>query len=163
MPLLTIQQNTPTQLVAVQSPGTATAYSIWVLLTAIAVVACALYYRRWWLVIVGIALVVFMIPWRSSQRAPNYEVVVDKSARIITSKTMLGNRMEQTFSEDARDLASAEMQFNRGATRIVLIQQDGQQKFPFGELHYQDEPDQYVVLNAMRQTIGQVPSSEQGH
>ena len=59
------------------------------------------------------------------------------------------------------EIASAEMQFNRGARTIVMIGKDGRQIFPLGAQQLQDEPDQYVVLNALRSAIGQASVTPQ--
>jgi hypothetical protein len=53
------------------------------------------------------------------------------------------------------------MQFNRGARTIVMIGKDGRQIFPLGAQQLQDEPDQYVVLNALRSAIGQASVTPQ--
>ena len=56
-------------------------------------------------------------------------------------------------------LIVSRMQFNRGARTIGLLRRDGSTLYPLGEQQLQNEPDQYVVLNAIREFIGQVPAA----
>ena len=155
MPLLAIQQNSAGSLVALQQPQSTTGYIVWVVLGVVVVAGLAVSSRRWWVLVVAVLLAALMIPWRSSQRNPAYKLVLDKTTGEITSITLRNGTPGETVSVPAKEISSAEMQFNRGATRIALVKRDGQILFPLGEQHLQGEQDQYVVLSAIREMIGQ--------
>ena len=61
--------------------------------------------------------------------------------------------MEDTIHRS--EIASVEMQFDRGDRRIALVLKNGQVLFPLGSEYVQNEPTQYLVLNALREAIGQ--------
>lgn len=86
---------------------------------------------------------------------------VDEAAHQVVYQELKGDKVLSTVTTPFSDISSVEMESNRGARKIVLIHRDGHQSFPLGEEALQDEPDQYVILNTMRQAIGQVPAQSQ--
>lgn len=157
MKLISILSNANGLLVAEQQPQTV---GFLVALLVIGMLGLALYFirRHAWtmLVLPADALVIALSLWRFGQ-GDTYRVTVDQQHHQIVSQRIDGNKVVANTTTPASDLTSAEMQFNRGASKIVLIHRDGHQSFPLGEQELQDEPNQYVVLNAMRLAIGQSP------
>jgi hypothetical protein len=159
--LITVLQNANGHLVAEQRPQTGNFIVVAGLLAAI-VFALVLAYKQQWkmLLIPGLAALVLILMWRSPNN-PVYRIVVDQQAHeVVSDKLVDGKSVEHTVTPTS-EIASAEMQFNRGARTIVMIGRDGKQIFPLGEQQLQNEPDQYVVLNALRQAIGQAPVTPQ--
>lgn len=161
MKLISIISNTSGNLIAEQHPQTA-GFLIGVFTLACIGFAIYLVWTRAWtmliLPILGLALMLFLS--RIGQKT-TYRVDIDQQTHQITSEQLKDGKVISTTTTPASDLTSAEMQFNRGARTIVLIHRDGHQSFPLGEEELQDEPDQYVILNALRQVIGQSPASPQ--
>ncbi len=58
------------------------------------------------------------------------------------------------------DIARAEMQFNRGDKRIVVVLNDGKQVFPLGDGYIQNDPNQYKPLIAIQKAVGLPVSSD---
>jgi hypothetical protein len=155
MKLLSIVSNINGHLIAEQQPQSG-GNTIFIIL----IVATTLYfgYRRAWkfLLIPAVLCLIVMQSMFMGQKT-SYRVEVDQPTRQILSQEWSKGKVISSTTIPVSDLNSAEMQFNRGASRIVLIHRDGRQEFPLGEQHLQNEPDQYVVLNAMHEAIGQTP------
>jgi hypothetical protein len=96
-----------------------------------------------------------VFPWTKT----SFRVEVDQPSRQIVSQELSNGKVISSTAITASDLNSAEMQFDRGKRTIVLIGRDGQQIFPLGEERLQNEPNQYVILNALRAAIGQTPAA----
>ncbi len=113
--------------------------------------------KQWKLLVFPFALVLIILLPLALSRYPTYKLVVDQSKGTITSVATLNGRQLSALEISATDLTSAEIQFNRGARTIVLVRRDGALVYPLGEQQLQDEPNQYIVLNALRGVIGRVP------
>ncbi len=112
-----------------------------------------LLHRKW-----GLGLSLFFLTLALTLLAkpgPAYRITVDRSENKIEWETIRGGRQVSHSEVASADLASADMEFNRDSRCIVLIHKDGTQSYPLGRQHFSDEPEQYVVLNAIRQLIGQ--------
>ena len=155
MKLLTIISNSGGRLIVVQQPQ-AESYTFWIILVVV-LAACFIYRRAWQLLFIPALLAVVIYSSSFIGQKTTYRAEIDQETRQITSEQLEKDKIVSKTTIPASDLNSAEMQFNRGASRIVLVHRDGRQEFPLGEQHLQNEPDQYVVLNALRQAIGQVP------
>ena len=94
---------------------------------------------------------------------PTYRITVDRAAGKVEWVTLKGGKEGSSDALAASDIASADMEFNRNARNIVIVRKDGSQSYPLGRQHFTGEPEQYVVLNAIRQLIGQAPSATQTH
>lgn len=157
MKLISIISNTNGNLIAEQHPQTV---SFLLGFLALALIGLAIYlvWMRTWrmliLPILGLALLLFL---SHIGQKTTYRVDINQQTRQITSEELKDGKVISSTTTPASDLTSAEMQFNRGARKIVLIHRDGHQSFPLGEQELQDEPGQYVILNALRQVIGQSP------
>ncbi len=150
---LQIVENSPQQLVAVQTPYTASFLPVLGILIALGFGLWFAFSRQWLrLLIPGIAILVFgslmLLP-----KNPTYHLRVDRAAHQVTSEGRRGDAVVESFTASGSELAGADMQFNRGASTIVLTRRDGSVLYPFGEQQLQDEPDQYVVLTALRDLI----------
>ena len=152
--LLAIRSNTDGRLVAQQQPpGHGALYLLIPLLLLVSILLVRVHAYKF-LVIPAFLLLLVLLP--SGQRN-TLQVEVDQRSRRIILSEMEKQTILSSSTLDAVDLASAEMQSNRGARRIVLIARDGHQIFPLGEEELQGADDQYVILNALRQVIGQTP------
>ena len=157
---LQIIENTQRQLEAVQ-----TAYSSsWLLGLAIIVAAgfsiWLIRARQWKLLIIPAAALFVFGLLALMPKAPTYHLVVNLDDGQIRSEAKRGDRVVSSFVVSTHELSGADMQFNRGATTIVLIRKDGSLLFPLGEQQLQNEPDQYVVLNVLRTAIGNTASNK---
>lgn len=159
--LITILQNNDGHLIAEQRPQSGN-FLLVIGFILIVLFSAVLIYKHQWkrLLFPALAAVVLVPLWHSSTN-PTYRIEVDKQAHKIVSEKLVDGKSVATSTIPATDLTSADMQFNRGARTIVLIHRDGHQSFPLGEDELQDEPDQYVILNALRQVIGQSPAAPQ--
>ena len=160
MPSVNIIENTSARLVAVQTPQT------WGPIPALLSVVAGLFLlrllwtRQWKLAIVpGLFLLVFFLLWLIPE-TPTFRVTLDLAGHSLTSEASKNGKVVSEFAVSAGDLSSAEMQSNRGARTIILIRKDGSLLYPLGKQKLQGEPDQYVILNAIRQFIGQAPQNE---
>lgn len=150
---LQIVENSPQQLVAVQTPYGASFLLVLGVIVAIGFCGWFAFTRQWRLLVIpGIALLVLcglaLIP-----SVPTYHLQIDKPGHRITSEARRGDAVVNSFTVNGSDLSSADMQYNRGASTIVLLRRDGSQLYPLGEQQLQDEPDQSVVLTALRDAI----------
>jgi len=157
MKLISIISNANGQLVAEQHPQTV---GFLLVIFTLVLLGLAIYFvraRAWtMLVLPGLGLAVLMFLSLIGQKT-TYRITIDQQTHQIVSDELTKDKVISSTTTSASDLTSAEMQFNRGARKIVLIHRDGHQSFPLGEQELQNEPDQYVILNALRQTIGQSP------
>lgn len=154
---LTIQTNTPSSLVALQGPQPAVD-SVWMyLLLAGVFLGLTFYQRQWKLAVVPLGILLLgVVSYVGRLGKPSYQMSANFSTGTVHSETLarsgaVVSKQDTTLA----DVASAEMQYNRNATRIALILRNGEQRFPLGELHYNNEPDQYVILTKLREAIGQ--------
>lgn len=159
---LQIIKNSPQELVAVQTPYSASFLSVLGIVVALGFCAWFAYTRQWRLLIIpALALLVFwgltLIP-----SAPTYHLQVDRVGHRVISEARRGDAVVTSFSVDTIELSGADMQFNRGASTIVLIRKDGSLLYPLGEQQLQNEPDQYVVLNVLRSVIADSSGKSQG-
>jgi len=155
MKLVTILSNANGQLVAEQRPQSV---GFLLVIGTLLMLALAFYFvrsRAWtMLVLPGLGLLILFGLSLIGQKT-TFRIQVDESGHQIVSQELKGDKVISTVTTPSSDIASAEMQSNRGARKIVLIHRDGHQSFPLGEQELQDEPDQYVILNALRAAIGQ--------
>jgi hypothetical protein len=159
--LITVLQNANGHLIAEQRPQTGNFIVVVGLLAAIVFALVLAYKHQWKMMLVPALAALVLTPMWHSPNNPVYRIVVNQQAHeVVSDKLMDGKSVEHTVTPTG-EIASAEMQFNRGARTIVVIGRDGKQIFPLGQQQLQNEPDQYVVLNALRQAIGQAPVAPQ--
>ena len=151
--MLPILENTQARLVAEQSPPATLFFGVISALICGGVAGIAILHRKWVLgLILGALTVLFVflaIP------GSVYRITVDRSAGKVQWVTTKQGRETSSEEVAATDISSAELEFNRDARCIVLILKDGSQVYPLGRQHYSGEPEQYVVLDAIRQLIAQ--------
>ena len=83
------------------------------------------------------------------------KVTLDRDAHTIAWETRHYNNVEAHGQISSASIQSAEFDFNRGDRNIILISRDGKEYFPLGDQHFSGEPEQSVVLAAIRELIGQ--------
>ena len=157
---LQVLQNDGGLMVAKQTPYTAGFIPYLFILLSAGFLIRFLWTRQFRAAVIPGLVLVFVLSDFLTPVVPTYTLILNREKRTLTSEARVKNAVQAGFTVDAEDLNSAEMQFNRGATTIVLVRRDGSLLYPLGEQQLQDEPDQYVVLNAIRQMIGQVPQTE---
>lgn len=157
---LQIQTDTPASLVALQGPqpaqGIFWAFAIMVTIFG----AMALYHRSWKLAMFPLSLAVFgfglsVLP----KTQPSYRVTLDYRSGHMQTQEIGNGKVTKEQDTSLADVASAEMQYNRDATRIAVLLRNGEQRFPLGQYHFTSEPQQYVVLTRIRAATGQVASA----
>ncbi|MEW9573513.1 hypothetical protein ABQJ54_17300 [Rhodanobacter sp. Si-c] len=157
MKLITIITHANGHLVAEQRPQSAGFLMVLLALILLVVSIQFIRARAWkWLLIPGLAFL-FMMLLSFTGTTTTYRISVDQPRHLIVSEQIVRGKIVATTTTPASDLSSAELQFDRGARTIVLVHRDGHQSFPLGEQELQDEPGQYVILNALREAIGQNP------
>lgn len=83
-----------------------------------------------------------------------HRVTIDRHYnQLIFEKVKRGVVLERTQTS-VSDFTSAEMQYGRGSSAIILIRPDGKLVYPLGDEQLQNESNQYVVLTALREVIG---------
>lgn len=154
MKLVTILSNLNGHLIVVQQPQREN-YIIWIVLLGVVVIVFG--FQRMWQValLIPAFFVVLLFLLSFLGQKTSFRAEVDPQAHQIISEELSRDKIISKTIISTDDISSAEMQSNRGATRIVLLLHNGTQVFPLGQQHLQNEPDQYVVLTAMRQAIGQ--------
>ncbi len=159
MKLITIVVDTSTQFVAEQR-----SQNLW-FLTAMfvaAVLGLAFYLikiRAWkWLVGPALLLPIILLIFSDIGHHLVYRVAIEKQSHLITCEQIVNGQLTSTVVIPSSDITSAEIQFNRSARIIALVHRDGHLSYPLGQEQVTNEPDQYVVLNALRSTIGQIPT-----
>lgn len=157
MKLITIITHANGHLVAEQRPQSTgflvALLSLFLLLLAIQFIRA----RAWKWLLFPAGAFLFLILLSFVGTPTTYRINIDQPHRLIVSEQIVDGKVVATTTIPASDLSSAELQFDRGARTIVLIHRDGRQSFPLGEQELQDEPNQYVILNALREAIGQNP------
>lgn len=153
---LTIQADTPSSLVAVQgAQASSSMVWVWTILAAVFFVA-ALRTRVKAMLLVPVLFAVFAVLaafWPKTERS--YRMALNYQAGTVLTEELINGNKGSEQSVALADVASAEMQYNRDATRIALILRNGEQRFPLGQYHFTKEPDQYVILTKIRSAIGQ--------
>ena len=153
MRALQILENSPRQLLAVQTAPSVRWLFVFFVMAAFVGVALSLRKRFWrGAAIAGSLLVLFGL-LAALPKPASYRLHIDVPNRVITSEGVRNGTLVSSFMVNGSDLSAAELQSNRGDTAIVLIRQDGSLLFPLGEEKLKGEPDQYVVLTALRATI----------
>ena len=140
-------------LTADQTPYSASFLPAFGIVVALGFSAWLAYTRQWRLLIIPALALTVLEALALMPSAPTYHLQVDRAAHSVTSEERRKDVVVSSFSVSANELSGADMQFNRGASTIVLIRKDGSLLFPLGEQQLQDEPDQYVVLNVLRDVI----------
>lgn len=156
---LLIQANTSTSLTAFQGPQPAQDSTwVWIIMAAVFLVpALRTRDRKLWMV--PVLFVLFAVACKLIPRTTHsYRMSFESSARSIHTEEFVNGKAQQEQMVVLADVASAEMQYNRDATRIALILRNGEQRFPLGPYHFNNEPEQYVVLTKIRSYIGQTAS-----
>lgn len=157
---LQIMENSPGQFLAVQTPYTASFLPVLGALVAAVFCAWFAYTRQWRLLAIPVLALLVLGGLALIPRPPTFRLQVNRAAHQVTSEAQRGTAVVTSFSVAASDLSGADMQFNRGATTIVLIRKNGSLLYPLGEQHLQNEPDQYVVLNVLRDEISHSSSRQ---
>ena len=157
MRCLHILGNTGIRLIAEQTPYNGYFLTYIAILFAAGFLIRYLWSRRFKLAALPGSIIIFLLLDFLMPTIPTYTLTLNREARTINSEARVKNTVQSRFTVAASDLNSAEMQFNRGAITIVLVRRDGSLLYPLGEQQLQDEPDQYVVSNAIRKMIGEVP------
>lgn len=153
MSSLTILENSAHMLVAEQSPPSVLFFGI--LSTTIALAAAgAVFSQRKWilgalLLVLAAGLSLMMLPGTA------YKITVDRTARTVAWETRRSGAAQTQGSLPVASIQSADFDFNRNARNIILIGRDGKQYLPLGNQHFTGEPEQSVVLAAIRELIGQ--------
>lgn len=154
---LLIQVDTPVSLVALQD-SQPTLHLFWVYAVLVAVFGgMALHHRSWKLGMFPLSIAVFgtllsFLPKTQS----SYRMSLDSPAHLVRTEEFVHDSKQQEQTVALADVASAEMQYDRDATRIALILRNGEQRFPLGHFHFNNEPQQYVILTRLREEIRQV-------
>ena len=161
MKLISILSNANGQFIAEQAPQSV-GFLLAIFTIGLLALAAYYFYTRAWslLTIPGIGLLMVFGLSLIGQKT-SFRIHVDEPARQIISQEFKGDKVLSTVTTPFSDISSIEMQSNRGALTIAILHRDGHLSFPLGEQALQDEPDQYVILNTMRQAIGQVPAQSQ--
>ena len=150
---LQIVENSPQQLIAVQT-ATSLGWLYAIFITVAVAAAIWMVWTRQWRLLGVPALVIALFGFFALlPKPPIYTLTIDFAANAVLSRATRGSADVSSFTVKGRDLSAADMQSNRGATAIALTRQDGSLLFPLGEEMLQNEPDQYVVLTALRKVI----------
>ena len=123
------------------------------------ILAC---YKRAWGLLIGPVFIAYLLytAHRVGGQSTYRAEIIPETHQIISEQMDKGKLTAKTIVP-INDIASAEMQSNRGATRIALIMRDGTVMLPLGPIALQDEPDQYVALTAIRQVVAQNAAAAQ--
>lgn len=146
------KKGTPVSLVAPQDPQP-TLHLFWVYAVLVAVFGgLAFHHRSWKLAMFPLSFAVlgtllFFLPNTQS----SFRMSLDSSAHLIETEEFVHGSKQQEHPFALADVASAEMQYNRDATRIALILRHGDRRFPLGHFHFNNEPEQYVILTRLRE------------
>ena len=119
--------------------------------------------RLWKLSLACLFGLLIQTPYWLTGRPPSYRMTLTRSSGDIRTETVNKDNVVVSVAELRRsEMASSDMQFNRGDTRVVIVKKDGTVFYPLGEQYLQGYPQMYVVLNAIRQTLGQNAAPPQG-
>ena len=153
MSSLTIIENSANLLVAEQSPPSVLMFALLPTLVAACAAVAVLLQRKW---VPGV-LLVLLVAGLSLMLLPGaaHRITIDRRARTISWEKRQSGKVEAHEEVGAASVQSADMDFNRNARNIILIGRDGRQYFPLGNQHFTGEPEQAVVLSAIRELIGQ--------
>ena len=150
---LTIIEKSATILVAEQSPPSVPIFALIPTLVAACAAVAVLLKRKWvlglFLVVLAAGLSLMLLPGAA------YRITVNRSVRTISWEKRQSGKVEAQEAIGAANIQSADMDFNRNARNIILMSRDGRQYFPLGNQHFTGEPEQAVVLAAIRKLIGQ--------
>ena len=130
-------------------------------IVAAVVLTLVLCYQRAWVALFVPAIFAWVAYLCFTAGQSTYRAEIIPETHQIISEQMDKGKLTAKTIIPINDIASAEMQSNRGATRIALIMRDGTVILPLGPIDLQDEPDQYVALTAIRQVIAQNDAGQQ--
>lgn len=97
------------------------------------------------------AIGVLGMVWLAMPSSVSYRMEGDGNSRTFHIEEL---RRQAVVGQSVVPLDAIEridMQSNRGATRIAIIMNNGDQRFPLGEEYMQDDPEQYKALVLMQQ------------
>ena len=152
--MLSILENSSTRMVVEQSaPNMLFAWITAALSLVLALFM--LFNKRWVLGALMIALAIGMTVLATAW--PAYRMTLNRRSNTISWSAVKHNKQVSYDEVQVADVNSAQFEFNRDARCIVLVLKDGSPTYPLGRQHFSGEPQQYIVLNAIREVIGQVP------
>lgn len=159
MKLVNILSGVNGHLVVVQQPqvNDNTIYIVVIMVLAVYFT----YKRMWQFLLMPVFITAWLYLLSFVGQKTSFRAEIDPDSHQIVSEELAKGKVVSKTIIHTSDISSAEMQFNRDATRIVLLLRNGTQVFPLGEQHLQDEPNQYVALTAIRQAIAQDASGPQ--
>lgn len=153
MHALHILQNSSQQLIAVQTAPSVRWLFLFFVVAAVVFGVLAFKKRFWLGVGLSACLLLLFGSLAALPKPATYKLRVDLKRGVITSEGTRNGTLVSSFVVNGSDLSAAELQSDRGDTAIVLIRQKGSLLFPLGEEKLKGEPDQYVVLTALRGTL----------
>lgn len=150
---LTILQNSAERLFAEQSPPGGLFFMVIAMLIAATLSVVMLRFRKWvlgaFMAVMAAGFSLALLP------AAAYRVSVDRQARTVSWDRVRSGKVEAHQELAAAEIQSADFDFNRNARNILLIGRDGRQYLPLGDQHFSGEPEQSIVLAAIREVIAQ--------
>ena len=150
---LTILENSAKILVAEQSAPGALFHVLVATLVTLASAAVIMLPRKW---VPGVLLLSFAVGFSLMRLpGPTNRITVHRDTNTIAWEAEKSSNVEAHGEIAAASIQSAEFDFNRNDRNILLIGRDGKQYFPLGKQHFGGEPEQAVVLAAIRELIGQ--------
>ena len=157
MSSLNIIENSANLLVAEQSPPSVLFFGLLSTLVALVAAGAVFSQRKWilgaFMLLLAAGLALMMLPGAA------YRITVDRTAHTVAWEARRSGTVEAQGSLPVASIQSADFDFNRNARNIILIGRDGKQYLPLGDQHFTGEPEQSVVLSAIRELIGQSADS----
>lgn len=89
--------------------------------------------------------------WLAMPSSVSYRVEGDGNSKTFHLEELKRQEVVEQSVVPLNAIERIDMQSNRGATRIAIIMNNGDQRFPLGEAYMQDDPEQYKALVLMQQ------------
>jgi hypothetical protein len=145
--------DTANQFIAEQQPYGFNFFQITLIFGMVGAVAYAIRQGAWKTTLILVPVTVFLI-WATWPHGVAYRMELKTQHRVLEVQTLRKDKIVASQTVKFSDIARAEMQFNRGDKRIVVVLNNGKEVFPLGDEYIQNEPNQYKPLIAIQKAVG---------
>ncbi len=159
MPHIQILVDTPNQFIAENPPDS---FGFFQLITTLVFIGFIIYVIKqgaWKAAAILIPIAAFLT-WISWPDGIAYRMGLKPQEHVLLVQTLKKGKIIESQAIPFSEIARAEMQFNRGDKRIVVVLNNGQEVFPLGDGYIQNDPNQYIPLVAIQKAVGLPASSD---
>jgi len=159
MPHIQILVDTADHFVAENPPYSFPFFRLIIIVVFIGFLTYYFRQREWKAAAILIPIGAFLV-WSTLSNGIAYRMDLKPQEHVLLVQTVKKGKIIESQTIPFSDIARAEMQFNRGDKRIVVVLNNGQEVFPLGDGYIQNDPNQYIPLVAIQKAVGLPASSD---